>query len=366
MTRGLNIPFFPNPPADYSQRYMSQLVQSFAFFAQQLQTPGPWRATQLELTTSAGNIDRGQLSWNIAEETLDLTHGDGVVQQVGFETFMRCENATGVTLPNGTVVGFSGAGTEVEIAPYLADGSQPEVYFVGVTTTDLLTGEIRPVTLYGKVRGLDTSGAAVSETWAVGDILYASPATPGALTKVRPTAPDVVIVVALVLVADSTDGVLLVRPTIPLGLRYGTFSSGVDQTLAAANTATAITLDGTYIANGVAIGTPASRITLAASGLYRVAASFQLTSASASAKDVFFWVRHNGVDMPGTTRAVTVVNNGAYFPAAVDYDLSLASGDYVELFWASSDTNIRLDALAASAFAPSAPSVLVSVTQLQL
>lgn len=35
MSRTSNIPYFPNPPADYNLRYMSQLVQSFSQFAQQ-------------------------------------------------------------------------------------------------------------------------------------------------------------------------------------------------------------------------------------------------------------------------------------------------------------------------------------------
>jgi hypothetical protein len=34
--------------------------------------------------------------------------------------------------------------------------------------------------------------------------------------------------------------------------------------------------------------------------------------------------------------------------------------------WAADSTDVTLDALAASAFAPAAPSIIVSVTQIQL
>jgi hypothetical protein len=73
-----------------------------------MNTPGPWRATELTLTEELGNVDQGQLSWNIDEETVDITMGDGVVQQVGFETYMRVKNDTGSQIDNGEVVGFVG------------------------------------------------------------------------------------------------------------------------------------------------------------------------------------------------------------------------------------------------------------------
>jgi hypothetical protein len=360
MSRGLNTPYFPNPTPQYDQRYMSQLVQAFAIFARQVQTPGSWQATELTLTAETGNVDRGQLSWNITEDTVDITMGDGITQQVGFETYMRCENDTGVTIPNGTVVGFAGVNGEIKVSPYIADGTVPDLYFVGVTTSDILDGEVRPVTIYGKVRELDTSA------WSVGDILYASPSTAGDFTNVRPTAPNSVIVVAAVLVADATNGVILVRPTIPIGLNYGTFASSADQTLATPDTATAITFNTTDISHNVAIGSPTSRLVVDEAGLYQVAISAQLTSGSGSAKNIFIWLDKNGSNVPNSTRTVTLSANSQFFPFSTTYDISLAATDYVRVMWASSNTNVTLDAIAASAFAPAAPSVIVSVTQIQL
>lgn len=364
MSRSVNIPYFAEPPSQYDRAYFSQLTRAFALYTQQMNTPGPWRATELTLTEQAGNVEQGQLSWNEAEEAIDITMGNGVVQQVGFDTYMRCKNDTGVTIPKGAVVGFAGVNAEIKVAPYLANNTANELYFVGVTSRDLPDQDVEPVQLYGKIRGLDTTGPG-AETWSVGDILYASPTTAGALTNVRPTAPNVVISVAAVLSVDATDGAIMVRPIVPMGMDYGSFDSTIDQTLGAINTATAVTLSNTLSSNGITLSS-GSRLNVAEAGFYQIDAVFQLTSGSSSAKNVYFWLRKNGTNVAESTRAVTVNINGGFVPISLNYTISLLATDYVELYWAANDTNVTLDALAASAFAPAAPSVLVNIQQLQL
>jgi len=363
MSRTLNIPYFPNPPKEYNQSYMAQLVQAFAVFAQQTQVPGPERASSLTLTTLSGNVDQGELSWNSDEETVDITMGDGVVQQVGFETYMRVKNDTGSQINNGRVVGFAGVNGEIKISEYLAAPTAEELYFVGVTTHDMPDQDIGPVTLYGKVRGLDTTGGA--ETWSIGDILYASTTVAGGMTNVRPTAPNPVIAIAAVLVVDATEGEIMVRTTVPIGLSYGSFDATVDQTIATINTATPVALQATLSSNGVTLS-DSSRLNVVNAGFYQIDANIQIASGSSSAKTVYFWMRKNGTDVPATTRATTVDINSGFNTLALNYTISLELGDYIEIYWAADSTNVSLHALAASAFAPAAPSVLVKVSQLQL
>lgn len=364
MSRNVPIPYFPIPPLSYDNQYFAEITRAFSVYAEQMNTPGPWRATELVLTPVEGNTTTGKLSYNTAEDTLDLTHLNGVVQQLGIEQYIRCENGTGATIANGSVVGFAGVNGEIKVYKYQANSSASELYFVGVATFDMADGDTGMVTTYGKVRGLDTTGQG-GETWVKGDILYASPTTAGGLTKVRPTAPNVVIPVAAVLVVDATAGEILVRPTIPIGLDYGSFDSDADQTLGAINTATAITANTTLSANGVTLSN-SSRLNVAQAGFYQLDATLQLTSNSSNAKNVFFWLRKNGTDVPDTTRAISVDINNGYVPISLDYTISLAASDYVELYWAANDTDVTLDALASTAFAPTAPSVLINVNQLQL
>jgi len=366
MSRNVPIPFFPSPPQEYSQSYFSQLVRNFAVFAQQTQVPGPLRATELTLTTDTGNVDTGILSYNIDEDTIDLQHLNGVVQQIGFETFMRCANNTGVLIPEGTIVGFTGVNGEIKIAPYIADGTSPEVFFIGVTTFDMEDGDVGPVTIYGKVRQIDTTGTSVGESWAVGDVLYASPTIAGGLTRVRPTAPNKVIVVAAVLSVDATEGDILVRPTIPIGLKYGFFASTVNQTISATNTATPITFNTTEIASAVSIGTPASRIVVTEAGFYTVTTSVQLLSTSSASKQFYLWLSKNGTDVNNTTRNYTISANNQNRTISATYPISLQAGDYIELKWAGDNTAMRLNAVNELVFAPSAPSVVIAVTQIQL
>ena len=366
MTSQNPVPYFPTPPAEYNRSYMAQLVRAFAVFAQQVNNPGTIRGTTLTLNPTGEKINSGELSYSTEEDTLALTHLNNVIQHIGFDTFMRCKNNTGSTIPKGRIVGFSGVSGDILVSQYIANGTIPELYFVGVTAFDMANQDVGAVYVYGKLDGIDTTGTPVGETWAVGDILYASATTAGRFTKVRPTAPNVVISVAAVLTVSATVGEIMIRPLIPLGLDYGTFISSTDQTVAAINTATAVTYTATEISNGVTLGTPASRIVVSQAGYYHVAVSAQVSSTNASAKNVFVWLERNGTNVADTARAVSISGTGTYQAMAAVYDISLQANDYIRIMWASSDVNVALDAFAASAFAPAGPAIIVTVTQMQL
>jgi hypothetical protein len=53
MSRSVNIPYFAEPPNEYNRAYFSQLTRAFALYTQQMNTPGPWRATTITLTNVA-------------------------------------------------------------------------------------------------------------------------------------------------------------------------------------------------------------------------------------------------------------------------------------------------------------------------
>ena len=76
-----------------------------------------------------------RVSWSGADDTMNIHHEDGVVQQVGLETYVRFTNQTGVDIANGTVLGVNDPITPPNfIAPYLADGNTPQLNIVGVAT----------------------------------------------------------------------------------------------------------------------------------------------------------------------------------------------------------------------------------------
>lgn len=303
----------------------------------------------------------GSLSWNDTDQTLDLGMDYGVVQQIGQEQYARVSNTTGSTIPNGTVVGFAGAtSTALLVSPYLADGSSPTLNILGVMTHDLPdSGEKGYCCTWGFVRDVDTSA------FTAGDILYAHPTTAGALTATKPTAPDNVIPLGVCIISDATNGVLFVRPTIEQQKYYGEFTKTSDQTPAAVDTAYTLTFDNTEISNGVVIGSPASRIVVPESGLYSFTVTIQLTSGNSSAKNVWVWFRKNGADIANSSRLVTMDINNGYVPITVQETISLAANEYVELVFASSNTAVTVDTVAATAFAPASPAVVLNVSQAQ-
>ena len=284
------------------------------------------------------------------------------IGQASLETFTRVQNSTGNTLAKGTVVGFAGVGAAnlLSVSAYLADGSTPSLYVLGVLDETIPdSGATGLACVWGPVSGIDTSA------FNVGDILYASPTVAGAFTNVKPTAPDNVIPVAAVLVKSATDGVIFVRPTIEQQKYYGEFTKTSDQTPAATNTAYALTFDNTETAEGVSIGSPASRIVVAQSGLYQVLCTAQISSSNTSAKNVWLWLRKNGNNVADSARIVTININGGYVPMTMSEVISLAANDYIEIMFAVSDTAITVDNVAATAFAPAAPAVVLAVTQIQ-
>jgi len=308
-----------------------------------------------------------RLAWSDADETLELGMDYGVLQQIGMNVYARVENATGVTIDKGEVVGFSGVGPGgvLSVAPYLADGSTPSLYILGVMAHDLPnSGEIGYCTVWGHVTGIDTSA------FSVGDVLYVSPSSAGAFTATKPTAPDNVIPVAAVLVDDATGGAIFVRPTIEQQQYYGEFTkTGASTTPASANVSYAITWDNTEIANGVSI-VSGSQLTVIESGLYQFDVTLQLQSNSGVDKNVRFWFKKNGTNIPNTTRIITVSINTAYTPISLSDFFSLAAGDYIELWWQSDNTNVALVTVAAGGTAPddypAAPAGVIAVSQIQL
>jgi hypothetical protein len=50
MTRNLNLPRFPDPPPQYNQRYIADMLRAFAQYQQQMQNPGEGRATFMVFT----------------------------------------------------------------------------------------------------------------------------------------------------------------------------------------------------------------------------------------------------------------------------------------------------------------------------
>jgi len=360
-------PALPLPGEQHDSRYLNQLTQVLRLYFAQLDSEAAckaysYRAGAFILNTAADiPVSIGEMAWNSTDQTLDIGMDYGVTQQVGLETYARVQNSTGVTIPNGTVVGFAGVGVDntLQVAPYLADGATPTLYVLGVMTHDLPdSGQKGYCTTWGYVRDVNTSG------FTVGDILYASPTVAGAFTNVKPTAPNNVVPVAAVLEVSATLGVIFVRPTIQQQLYYGEFTKTDSQSPAATNTAYALLFNTTQLANGVSIGTPTSRVYVDQAGLYNLAVSVQITSNNANQKAVWVWLRKNGTtDLPNSARVASITLNGGYLVVTLNVVESLLANEFIEVMYAADNTNTSIATVAATAFAPAAPAAILTITQ---
>jgi hypothetical protein len=395
-------PALPLPPAQYDFQYFNSLVKVLRLYFQHIdslaackaysyradyfyggdaQLAGVTADTATITNATVNTLDFSQtdtsadqtarLRWNSVDATLNLGMQYGVVQQIGEELYARVINNTGVTIPNGTLVGFAGVGSgdALSVTPYIADGSMPSLYVLGVMTHDLPdSGQKGYCTVWGSVHDLNTSG------YNIGDVLYASPTVAGGFTNVKPTAPNNVIPVAAVTTKSATAGILFVRPTIEQQKYYGTFSDLTMQTPGAIYTPQAITFSNTDIALGFSRGTPTSRIVASTSGYYNFQFSAQISSGSASVKTLWIWPRINGIDVYNSNSKITISGSGTELVASWNWPLSLNANDYFELIFAADDTNIQLayevaqtGSTGTSSFArPAVPSVILTVTQVQL
>ena len=169
----------------------------------------------MKVTVYPNPVDK--LYWNATDGTLDIQMGyDAVTQQTGLEQYYRIK--ADATITNGQCIMFSGAvGASGQLKGQPATGvtTANQETIMGVATMDIAHNASGYVTSFGIVRGINTTGSSVGETWADGDILYYNKNYTGGLTKVKPLITDAIVVVAAVVNAGSGgSGSLLVRPTV--------------------------------------------------------------------------------------------------------------------------------------------------------
>jgi hypothetical protein len=109
-------------------------------------------------------------------------------------------------------------------------------------------------------------------------------------------------------------------------------------------------------------GVPTSRIYVANTGVYNFQFSAQLDKTGGSASAVYIWPRVNGVNLPDSATKIVIDGPNSEIVAAWNFVLVLKAGDYFELAWQSSDTNVVIPYVAASGNIPAIPSIILTVS----
>ena len=148
---------------------------------------------------------------------------------------------------------------------------------------------------------------------------------------------------------------------------YGSFQDTTDQTAASANTAYPITFNTTDYSNGVYISS-SSRINVRNAGTYNLQFSAQVVNTDSQIHDIDIWLRKNGFDVSGTNGQVSIPNrhggvDGRLLPAW-NYIIDLAAGDYLQLVWNTTSTQVSLEHIGTQT-SPTRPSTASIIATMQ-
>jgi len=173
----------------------------------------------LEFDNTPTNIPTtaGSMYYNDSDGTLDLIlKGGNVKLQIGQESVVRVVNktSTNISLLEANyqavrVTGAQGQRLKVDLAQATTDQLSAET--IGLVTETIANNQEGFITTSGLVRNINTTGSLQGETWADGDVLYLSPTVAGRITKVKPIAPNHLVIIGYVIHAHATQGTIFVK-----------------------------------------------------------------------------------------------------------------------------------------------------------
>jgi hypothetical protein len=172
---------------------------------------------QLNTTPTTYTPAVGRIGWNDTDGTLEFKlKGNNVTLQIGQEQVIRVVNKTTPLInlleANYQVCVIAGAqGQRVSVRLAQADNDANSAGTLGVVTETINANQEGFITTSGQVKEINTTGSLQGETWADGDILYLSPTTAGAITNIKPIAPNHTVIVGYVEYAHAIHGKIFVK-----------------------------------------------------------------------------------------------------------------------------------------------------------
>ena len=147
---------------------------------------------------------------------------------------------------------------------------------------------------------------------------------------------------------------------------YAQYQDDISQPLGAANVGQATKFRTMDFSNGVTVVSD-TQITIANTGIYNLQFSFQFQNTASQDHDVTIWLRKNGADVLGSAGFVAVISSHGGVPGhclpSWNYILDAVGGDYYELYWSATSTQVSMHFYPAGSPPPSAASAIFTVTQ---
>ena len=145
---------------------------------------------------------------------------------------------------------------------------------------------------------------------------------------------------------------------------YGTMVSTANQTNGGATTANAVSFDTYGPYNGVSI-TSGNQITFANAGTYLVEYELAFQSSTGANPTIYSWLSQNGTNIANSSCDFTL-QGGSNQPQVISqqFIVTVTAGQYIQVYWASSNTNVSLvyQAASSSPTKPASPSAVINVS----
>lgn len=157
------------------------------------------------------------------------------------------------------------------------------------------------------------------------------------------------------------------------GTPYGSFYDTTIQSALLIDTAYAMKLNtsdspstsGVIVTND-ALGNP-TQLKVSQTGVYNLQFSVQiLRTQGGTTKVVDIWLRKNGNtgNIPNTNTSVSVIANSNFLVPAWNFFISLQANDFLQLMWATNDTDIILNYAIATSLHPATPSLILTMNRI--
>lgn len=167
-------------------------------------------------STTAVTVTEQDVAVAVTETNVDVSSSTAGIQGAtgpqgasyaqGDPIYVTVRNATGATLPKGTIVYISGSnGNHVQVTPAIATSDATSARTLGWLAASIANNASGLCQVEGYLEGLNTHG------FTSGDQLYLSGTTAGAFTATKPQAPVHLVYVGVVTKVSAGDGHVFVK-----------------------------------------------------------------------------------------------------------------------------------------------------------
>ena len=347
------VPNLPLAPGQYDSQYQEQLNNVLRLYFNQL------RNYEQLFTTNTG----GSLLQFPSASFQDNTDQSGSLTYPSPLSFTQIDYSNAFALSDH-VADFTGsrALTTLTVSAVSSGYIYPGMHITGSGwASTVFTASIAPVTGTGNVM---TVTAVASGTLAVGQYLVDGT---GLATGAR---------IAQLLTGTGSTGTYLINvPDNSAFTLASTTITGYGTRIVNQLTGTAggvgtysVSTSGT-IASASIQGRASSKITATVAGTYNIQWSGQFSSLSNASETAYVWIRINGVDLAGSAGRIGLLQRKSAGVAndmvvGWNYYINLNAGDYVELFWLTSnatDVTIKTYTKSTSPAYPATASVIATI-----